>query len=108
MLDAAPLVANLLTTVAPLRVLVTSRAALRLRGEREYVVGPLTLERGSEALPAADLARSPAVRLFLERVRDVQPQFRLTAANGRRWRQFVSDSMRCRSRSSSRRRGSKC
>ena len=82
-LDAAPLVADLLTTVAPLRVLVTSRAALHLRGEREYVVGPLTLERGSEALPAADLARSPAVRLFLERVRDVQPQFRLTAASGR-------------------------
>jgi len=30
----------------------------------------------------ADLARSPAVRLFLERVRDVQPGFRLTLANG--------------------------
>jgi predicted ATPase/DNA-binding XRE family transcriptional regulator len=82
-LDAAPLVADLLTTVAPLRVLVTSRAALHLRSEREYVVGPLTLELGSEALPAADLARSPAVRLFLERVRDVQPQFRLTPASGR-------------------------
>ena len=81
-LDAASLVANLLTTVAPLRFLVTSRSALRLRGEREYVVGPLALELGSEALPAADLARSPAVRLFLERVRDVQPHFRLTAASG--------------------------
>src|SRR5262249_27929701 len=80
-LDAASLVANLLTTVASLRFLVTSRAALRLRGEREYVVGPLTLEPGSEALPAADLARSPAVRLFLERVRDVQPHFRMTEAS---------------------------
>ena len=30
----------------------------------------------------ADLARSPAVRLFVERVRDVQPDFRLTSANG--------------------------
>jgi tetratricopeptide (TPR) repeat protein len=30
----------------------------------------------------ADLARVPAVRLFVERVRDVQPDFRLTAANG--------------------------
>ena len=81
-LDAGALVANLLTTVAPCRFLVTSRAALRLRGERAYVVGPLTLEPGSEVLPAADLARSPAVRLFVERVRDVQPHFRLTAANG--------------------------
>ena len=81
-LDAAPLVADLLTWVAPLRVLVTSRAPLRVRGEREYAVGPLDLEAGSEAMPPADLARAPAVRLFVERVRDVQPDFRLTSANG--------------------------
>ena len=43
-LDAAPLVADLLTAVAALRVLVTSRAPLRVRGEREYAVGPLALE----------------------------------------------------------------
>jgi tetratricopeptide (TPR) repeat protein len=30
----------------------------------------------------ADLALAPAVRLFVERVRDVQPDFRLTTANG--------------------------
>ena len=81
-LDAAPLVADLLTSVASLRVLVTSRAPLRVRGEREYAVGPLALEVGSEAMSPADLARSPAVRLFVERVRDVQPDFRLTSANG--------------------------
>ena len=45
-LDAAPLVADLLTSVASLRVLVTSRAPLRVRGEREYAVGPLALEVG--------------------------------------------------------------
>ena len=81
-LDAASLIADLLTSVAPLRALVTSRAPLRLRGEREYAVGPLEVEAGSEALPPADLARVPAVRLFVERVRDVRPDFRLTAANG--------------------------
>ena len=79
-LDAAPLVADLLAAVAALRVLVTSRAPLRVRGEREYAVGPLALE-GDTASPA-DLARSPAVRLFVERVRDVLPNFRLTSANG--------------------------
>ena len=30
----------------------------------------------------ADLARVPAVRLLVERMRDVQPDFRLTPANG--------------------------
>src|SRR6186713_2167174 len=81
-LDAAPLVGELLTSVASLRVLVTSRAPLRLRGEREYAVGPLELRAGSETMSPADLARAPAIRLFLERVRDVQPDFRLTSANG--------------------------
>ena len=81
-LDAAPLVADLLASVAPLQLLVTSRAPLRLRGEQEYVVGPLALEVDADAMSPADLARSPAVRLFVERVRDVQPDFRLTSANG--------------------------
>src|SRR5688572_9619210 len=81
-LDAAPLVVDLLESVAALRVLVTSRAPLRVRGEREYAVGPLALDMDVDATSPADLARVPAVRLFVERVRDVQPGFRLTPANG--------------------------
>lgn len=81
-LEAAPLVADLLTSVAALRVLVTSRAPLRVRGEREYAVGSLALDADVDLTSPADLARVPAVRLFVERVRDVRPDFRLTAANG--------------------------
>jgi predicted ATPase/DNA-binding XRE family transcriptional regulator len=81
-LDAASLVADLLASVARLRVLVTSRAPLRVRGEREYAIGPLALDLGMDATSPADLARSPAVRLFVERVRDVKPDFRLTSTNG--------------------------
>jgi len=80
-LEAAPLVAELLTSVAALRVLVTSRAPLRVRGEREYVVGPLALNV-AEGASTDDVARSPAVRLFVERVRDVRPDFHLTPSNG--------------------------
>jgi predicted ATPase/transcriptional regulator with XRE-family HTH domain len=82
LLDAAPLVADLLTSVPSLRLLVTSRAPLHVRGEREYVVRPLALQAASDATSPADLARVPAVRLFVERVRDVRPDFRLTPANG--------------------------
>jgi predicted ATPase len=74
-LDVAPLVADLLASVAPLRMLVTSRAPLRLRGEREYAVGPLALDPDIDATSPADLARAPAVRLFVERVREAQPGF---------------------------------
>jgi predicted ATPase/DNA-binding XRE family transcriptional regulator len=82
-LDAAPLVADLLATVASLRVLTTSRAALHVRGEREYVLGPLQLDSDPDSSSLANLALCPAVHLFLERVRDVQPGFRLTPANRR-------------------------
>ena len=80
-LEAAPLIAELLTSAASLRLLATSRAPLRLRGEREFAVGPLALELGSESIAPADLARIPAVQLFVERVRDVEPAFRLSVAN---------------------------
>ena len=81
-LVVAPLVADLLVSVATLRVLATSRAPLRVRGEREYMVGPLALDVDVDAKSPVDLMRSPALRLFVERVRDVQPDFRLTASNG--------------------------
>jgi non-specific serine/threonine protein kinase len=79
--DTAPLVADLLSSVSSLRLLATSRAPLHVRGERQYALGPLALQLESETWSIADRARAPAVRLFVERVRDVQPEFRLTAAN---------------------------
>jgi predicted ATPase/DNA-binding XRE family transcriptional regulator len=81
-LDVSPLVTDLLIAVETLRVLATSRAPLRVRGEREYAVGPLALDVDVDMRSPADLARAPAVRLFVERARDVRPDFRLTASNG--------------------------
>jgi predicted ATPase/DNA-binding XRE family transcriptional regulator len=82
-LKAAPLVAELLKSIPSLKLLVTSRAPLRVRGEREFAVGPLDLDTDerSGAPQPADLDSSPAVRLFIERVRDVQPDFRLSPEN---------------------------
>jgi predicted ATPase/DNA-binding XRE family transcriptional regulator len=73
---AAPVVADLLAGCPKLKVLVTSRAPLHLRGEHEYPVAPLPLPRRGGLL-----ASSPAVTLLVQRGRDVQPEFALTAAN---------------------------
>jgi predicted ATPase/DNA-binding XRE family transcriptional regulator len=81
-LEMAPVVAELLLSVASLRVLATSRAPLRVRGEREYAVGPLRVDANVAETSPADLARAPAVQLFVERARDVHPDFRLTPSNG--------------------------
>src|SRR5262249_35112389 len=78
----APLVADLLAAAGSLEIMVTSRAPLRIRGEHEYAVEPLALGADADATSPEDLVRSPAVRLFVDRVQDVQPDFRLTSANG--------------------------
>ena len=79
-LDAAPLVADLLQRAPGLRVLVTSRVALRMRGEQEWRVEPLEVPP-ARSTPVAALADNPAVRLFVDRVRAVQPGFTLDSGN---------------------------
>ena len=52
-----------------------------MRGEREFPLPPLPLP-ATDRLPAIEeLARSPAVALFVERASAVQPDFALTAEN---------------------------
>ena len=78
-LEAAPVVADLLQSAPGLRVLVTSRVVLRVRGEQEWRVDPLGVPPPGSTL--AVLAEAPAVRLFTDRARDVQPGFTLTSQN---------------------------
>jgi len=78
-LGAAPAVAHLLQSAPGLRVLVTSRVVLRVRGEQEWRVEPLRVPPPGSTL--AVLPENPAVRLFMDRVRDVQPGFTLTSQN---------------------------
>ena len=68
-IDAAATVVELLQAAPSLRILVTSRAPLRVRGEQEMELLPLT--------PAADAspAQSPAVQLFADRAQAVRRDF---------------------------------
>ncbi len=78
---AAPWLAEVLATCPALRMLVTSRTALRLRGEREFPVLPLPLPHPAYWWPVDALARNPAVDLFVRRAQAVRPDFALTAAD---------------------------
>ena len=62
-------------------ILATSRTVLGLRAEREYPVPPLPLPPDPAAVPAEELAASPAVALFVDRARAVRPGFTLTRGN---------------------------
>jgi predicted ATPase/DNA-binding CsgD family transcriptional regulator len=89
-LDAALQIGDLLAACPQLTVLVTSRAPLRLSGEREFPVPPLSLPpadsgtisgRQDGQVPSQDVERSEAGRLFTERARAVLPTFAVTADN---------------------------
>lgn len=74
---AAPIVARLVRACPRVGILVTSRAALRIDGERELPVAPLDLPDPGDGDPD-DLARTESVALFVERARSVSPDFALT------------------------------
>ena len=81
LLPAAPELADLLANCPRVSALVTSREALRLRGERLVLVPPLDLPAGQGADSVEQIAGAPAVRLFVERARDRNPAFQLTTEN---------------------------
>lgn len=77
---AGPLIVDLLESCPELKVLVTSREVLRVRGEHVLVVPPLPVPELRHAT-AGDLSRCPAVQLFTERAAAVRPDFVLTNEN---------------------------
>ena len=90
LLDATPLVTDLLAAAPGLTVLATSRTHLNLYGETEYAVPPLS-------------AHEDAVALFADRAAAVRPDFVVTDAVRAR---SARGSTGCRWRSSSPRRAS--
>ncbi len=81
LLSAAPLATRLLDAAPKLTLLVTSREPLRVRDERVVPVLPLALPDAEHLPDLETLAHVPAVALFVERVREVKPDFVLTAGN---------------------------
>ncbi len=87
-LDAAPVVLQLLRSCPGLKVLVTSREALHVPGEQQLPVPPLQIPDLSQLVSQSDsmsksqaLLGYEAVKLFVQRARSVDPDFELTAHN---------------------------
>lgn len=78
---AAPAIAALLQSGPGLKALVTSRMALRLRGEKEFPVPPLALPPAPtvEEVPPECLSQYAATALFIQRAQDARPDFQVTA-----------------------------
>ncbi|HXZ06089.1 MAG TPA: NB-ARC domain-containing protein, partial [Ktedonobacteraceae bacterium] len=80
-LQAAPLVRELLENCSALKLLVTSREALNLRQELVFPVQPLELPDMKEKSDFTSLSQSAAIALFVQRTQAVKADFQLTEAN---------------------------
>ncbi len=95
-IDAAPVLPEMLARSPGLRILVSSRTALRVYGEQEFAVPGLPTPPDPSRLPelerlnlptdlrtvsAATLEGFESAQLFLARARAVRPAFELTDAN---------------------------
>jgi predicted ATPase len=81
LLEAAPSLTNIAAAASDAKLLVTSRAPLKVAGERLYPVPPL--ETPDAADEVERLLQRESVALFASRARSMRPDFVVTAANAR-------------------------
>jgi predicted ATPase/class 3 adenylate cyclase len=75
---AADVVADLLEASPWLKVIVTSRSPLHIRGERQFPVPPLALPDRKRPSDLERLSQYAAVELFIQRAQAVKPDFAIT------------------------------
>jgi predicted ATPase/DNA-binding CsgD family transcriptional regulator len=79
-MGAGDVIGRLLSVTSQMTILVTSREVLRLSGEYEFTVAPLSLPAPG-ATDLDEIAEIESVRLFVQRARSVRIGFELTRAN---------------------------
>ena len=80
-ISAAPKIVTLLNTAPKLKIMISSREVLRLRGEHDYPVPPLGLPESKRKQTAAVLAQYEAMSLFVQHAQAANPSFILDEEN---------------------------
>src|SRR5262249_54099109 len=78
---AGPQISQILERAPRLKVLITSREPLHIRGEWTVHVPPLSLPDPAQLPDVEALGQVPAVALFVRRAAEVNPSFALTEDN---------------------------
>ena len=79
--DAAPIIAELLAAAPNVKCLATSRIPLRIYGEQECPIPPMTTPSRDGDLDPTRLASYESIALFVQRAKAVRPDFVLSATN---------------------------
>ena len=80
-IPAAVQVSDLLLACPQLKVVVTSRAVLHVRGEQEFSVPPLAVPDPQHLPDLVALSQYEVVTLFLQRAQAAMPDFQMNEAN---------------------------
>ncbi|MGA7731960.1 MAG: tetratricopeptide repeat protein [Chloroflexia bacterium] len=80
-LGATMLISTFVSGCANLKLLVTSRSALRIYGEKEHAVPPMALPDPRRKVSLETLLENETIQLFLNRAQAVKPDFELTTEN---------------------------
>ncbi len=78
---AAPVIGKLVAGAPKSSLMVTSREALKVYGEHEYMLQPLRIPKMGSKLSLEELAQYAAITLFLQRARAVKRDFELNERN---------------------------
>ena len=78
---AAPVILDILDACPAVKAMVTSRTVLRVYGEHEFSVPPLSLPEFDLQLSPGRLLDFPSIALFVQRATAVKPDFTLTVQN---------------------------
>ena len=81
LLEAGPTIALLLANCPRLKVLVTSQVVLRLQGEHNHEVPPLTLPPTGNRPSPEQLGHYEGIRLFMQQAQAANPRFTITTEN---------------------------
>ncbi len=81
LVSAAPTVAEIIAAAPQLKIIISSRIALNLQGEREFPVPPLELPQAENDSALENLIENESISLFVGRARAVHPSFSLTKDN---------------------------
>jgi predicted ATPase/DNA-binding CsgD family transcriptional regulator len=81
-IGAAPDLADLLEACPALKIIVTSRESLRIEGEQEFPVSPLSLQDQSASGQTQPELASDAIALFVQRAKAVNPTFAVNSESG--------------------------
>jgi len=81
LVEAAPLLAEVLAQAPSLKLLVTSRAALHVYNEHEFPVPPLAFPDAKSVISTNELSKFSAISLFVQRAAAVRPNFEITEEN---------------------------